>query len=88
MMKVAIIALMLAIAALGLGGFATFAALNDDETPPIAAEPTWSSEECANARAVLSGSDEAGSILVRACLRDSECNPYIDLLQAINDNCP
>ena len=57
MMKVAIIALMLAIAALGLGGFATFAALNDDETPPIAAEPTWSSEECANARAVLSGSD-------------------------------
>jgi len=88
MMRVAIIALILSIAALGLGSFATFTALDNDgspETAPAATESTWSATECEAARAELI---PRRNTIAGACRYQHDCAPYNDLLQAINDNCP
>lgn len=82
-MRVAIIALILAITALGVGSFATFTALDNDETEesvPVAAESGWSEAECADAQERL-------GMLAWVCRR-GDCDGYTDILQAINDNCP
>ena len=79
MMRVAIIALILSIAALGLGSFATFASLNNDGTSLIA-ESGWSVAECERAETSL-------GVLNRACRTEGNCNAYNDMIQAINDHC-
>ena len=79
-MKVAVIALILSIAALGLGSFATFTSLNSDEATSVAAQPGWSTAECQTADASL---DE----LEFGCVRGN-CDAYSDMIRAINDNCP
>lgn len=79
MMKVAIIALILSIAALGLGSFATFTALDNEESNPTV-EQFWSTAECQRANASLETLDIG-------CIQ-GDCAPYADMLQVINDNCP
>lgn len=80
-MRIAIIALILAVAALGVGSFATFTSLNDDAEPiPLAAESGWSVSECLRADASLDTLDIG-------CIQ-GDCGPYADMIQAINDNCP
>lgn len=81
MMRVAIIALILSIAALGLGGFATFTSLNDDEAA-LVAESGWSETACEDARDALQF-----PLLELECLRRQNCAPYADMLKAIADNC-
>lgn len=85
-MRVTIIALILAIAALGLGSFATFTALDNDGATPVA-ESGWSETECEGARQTLDVTDGNPGILLSACVRDDNCDPYLDMLLAINDNC-
>jgi len=82
-MRVAIIALILSIAALGLGSFATFSSLDNDGTA-LVAESGWSETECESAREVTA----TGGRMWRRCVyRGDSCAPYIELLQAANDNC-
>lgn len=86
-MRVAIIALILSIAALGLASFATFAALDsDDPAAPIAAESGWSEAECEWAEAEVN----PGGLLWKDCRvgPDQNCAPYNEMLQAIANNCP
>lgn len=80
-MRLTILALILAIAALGLGSFATFTSLFDDEAPPVAVESGWTDIECLRA-------DTSLNILDIGCIRGDDCAPYADMIQAINDNCP
>lgn len=83
-MKVAIIALILAIAALGFSGFATFTSLNNDEATPVA-ESGWSASGCKSAE----WSVGVDGPLFSNCIRfDHDCAPYNDMLQAIAANCP
>lgn len=79
MMRLTIIALAIAIAALGLGTFATFNSLDNDEATPVA-ESTWSTAGCEKAEASL-------GVLSRACRTKGNCNAYNDMIQTINDNC-
>lgn len=79
-MRVAIMALVFSIAALGFGSFATFTSLNNDETTPIL-ESGWSEAECRKAR------DSIGEVQLFSCRVNHDCTPYVDLLKAINDNC-
>lgn len=82
MMKAGIIAIVLALAALGLAGFATFAALDDDNPTPTAPVATiWSQRDCGMLRGVVPMAEIT-------CLSGGECQSLVDLLQAINDNCP
>ena len=78
-MRVAIIALVLSIAALGIGSFATFRSFDSDEATLVAAEATWSEAECERANARL-------KTLEIGCIK-GDCDAYNDMLQAINDNC-
>ncbi len=88
-MRIAIIALVIALAALGLAGFATFASLNDDDATPVA-ESGWSEQECAQAWDFAVGGDGEMGPLLKGCGRGPEynCAPFNDMIQAINDNCP
>ena len=79
-MRLTIIALILSIAALGLGSFATFRSLDSDEAAPIAAQASWSEAECENFNIGLLS-------LARACRSRGDCAPYADMLQAIAENC-
>lgn len=90
--KLAIIAAILAVSALGVSAFATFEAVNQDSTPP-AAERQWSETECEEAKeTVFGGKTPAGTpyagILERGCMREGNCTAFNDMLQAIADNCP
>jgi len=79
-MKIAIIALLISLAALGLAGFATVRTFNESHPAPPVAESQWSEEECADVRVRLdsmSPSCHAGN-----------CIAYTDLLQAHYANCP
>jgi len=94
-MRVAIIALVVSLAALGLAGFATFTALNDESAPPPpTVEASWSEAECDAARNKTSGTFEDPEnirTLAGACFRrqtPDSCAAYADMLQAIADNCP
>jgi len=83
MMRLTIIALILAIAALGLGSFATFTSLDSEdaiEATPVA-ESGWSEAECERVNARL-------NTLEIGCVVKGDCDGYNDMLQAINDNCP
>lgn len=80
MMRVAIIALILATAALGLGSFATFTALDNSETTLVTAEATWSAAECERAETSL-------GVFNRACRTEGNCNAYNDMIKAIAENC-
>jgi len=77
-MRVAIIAVILSIAALGLGSFATFTALDNDDAPVAAS--TWSEAECEDARNGLEWP-------WKACVSNDNCAAFTDMLQAIADNC-
>jgi len=82
-MKIAIIALILATAALGLGSFATFRSFDSEDTveaTPVAAQPGWSTAKCQRANSSL-GALEVG------CIK-GDCAPYADMILAIADNCP
>jgi hypothetical protein len=88
-MKIAIIALLISLAALGLGGFATVRTFNESHPTPPAVERQWSEEECATAKAQI----EEGTLfnLAGACLRrqtPDSCTAYNDMIQAINNHCP
>lgn len=80
-MRLTIIALILSIAALGLGSFATFKSLDNSEATPFAAQPGWSEAECETAHSSLY-TFEVG------CIAKGDCTPYSDMIQAIADNCP
>jgi len=82
-MRIAIIALVIALAALGLAGFATFGSLNDDGAAPVA-ESGWSEAECEFAKQFINSSGP----LILDCVSHSECAEFVRLLIAINDNCP
>jgi hypothetical protein len=91
-MKIAIIALILSIAALGLAGFATFVSLRDDESTPVA-ESGWSEEECKEAKMDVGANNGQPGVLLAPCIlpgsgHPRDCAPYNSMLQAINDNCP
>jgi hypothetical protein len=86
-MRIAIIALVIALAALGLAGFATFASLNDDEAAPVA-ESGWSEAECKSARWLLDSTDGQAGPLLALCGLHHDCVEYDRVLIAINDNCP
>lgn len=81
MMRLTIIALILAIAALGLGSFATFNSLDSDGATPVVAEATWSEAECARLRDARDGLPRV------KCEVGDSCMAYLDLTEAINDNC-
>lgn len=81
MMRVAIIALILSIAALGLGSFATFMSLDNDDASVV--ESGWSEVACEDARDALQF-----PLLELECLRRQNCDAYNDMLQAIANNCP
>jgi len=94
-MKIAIIALVLSLAALGLGSFAIARTLN--ESHPAPPERQWSEVGCDNARIdVREGTKtSAGGVLWRMCAGSAcvvkgvcDCAPYTDMLQAIAENCP
>jgi hypothetical protein len=83
-MKIAIIAVILSVMALGFSGFATFTSLNHEEAEQVAALPTqspWTAGECQEAR------DGLGFLRSIGCVAKGDCAPYADMLQAINDNC-
>lgn len=83
-MRVAIIALALSIAALGLAGFATFAAFDEDASvasDPLGTGSNWPQEDCDLLREKLWAAETI-------CLPGGECQSLVALLQAINDNCP
>jgi hypothetical protein len=89
-MKIAIIALLISLAALGLGSFATARTFN--ESHPAPPESQWSEAECVAAKeAVFGGLTPQGELysgtLEFGCRR-GDCGSYADMLQAINDNCP
>lgn len=90
-MKIAIIVLVLSLAALGLGSFATVRTFNESH-PATQTESQWSEAECEGARSdVREGVlGVEGGILWRTCRRLDihDCAPYNDMLQAIADNCP
>jgi hypothetical protein len=89
-MRIAIIALVIALAALALAGFATFASLNDDEAAAIA-ESGWSEAECAEARAYAFSKDDKGYAagMFKECYEEEhDCAPLNDMLQAIYNHCP
>ena len=83
-MKIAIIALVVSLAALGLAGFATFTALNEESAPlPPVVEAGWSEAECADASNTMGQGPE------RNCrLLGEGCDAYFTMLRAIADNCP
>jgi len=84
-MRIAIIALVLSLAALGLGSFATVRTFNESHPAPPAVEASWSEAGCDNARIDV----EQDGILWRACrLYPHDCTAYADMLQAIAANCP
>jgi len=84
MMRLTIIALILAIAALGLGSFATFRSFDSEDAidaMPVTVKATWSEAECEDA-------NERLPFLETMCARPGgDCAPFIDMLQAINDKC-
>jgi hypothetical protein len=80
--KLAIIALVLALTALGVSAFATFEAVNQNDTPTPMAESQWSEEECADARGTL------GKIGIRCPTSLEGCTAYSEFFQAIAANCP
>lgn len=82
-MKIAIVALILAIAALGLGSFATFISLNDDETTATpSVETGWSRGDCARA------AEELSDLRWRCILEgDTDCPGASEKIAALNDNC-
>jgi len=80
-MRIAIIALVFSLGALGLAGFATFISLDNDAAKP-AAEATWSEAECEEARSALR------TLRLHGCVVEGNCAPYNDMLQAIAENCP
>jgi len=86
-LKLAIIALVLALSALGVSGFATVRTFNDGESVVLMPVTTqiWSEAECEAARAQL---DPPAGLLGRACRMGQNCGPYVDMIQAIADNCP
>jgi len=82
-MKIAIIALVLSLAALALGGFATARTFNESHPAPPVAESQWSAAECATARNVIEQGPE------RNCRLLAEgCDAYFTMLRAIAANCP
>ena len=83
MMRVAIIALLISLAALGLGAFATVRTFNESHPAPQA-ESQWSEEECAANRETL----ELGPGSLKLACFSGDCDAYSDMLQAIADNCP
>jgi hypothetical protein len=96
-MKIAIIALLLSLAALGLGSFATARTFNESHPAPPVAESQWSEVGCDNARIdVREGTKTtAGGVLWRMCAGTvcvtrgvCDCAPYNDMVQAIAANCP
>lgn len=83
-MRVAIIAILISLAALGLAGFAAFSTLeNEDAVEPIATQTfrTWPKTECDNLRDMLPR-------LRFGCATKGRCEELLDMLQALNDNCP
>jgi len=90
-MRLAIIALLISLAALGLAGFATARTFNDSHPAAPVAESQWSEEECAANRAAAglpgSGYDDLRSTLLWRCINGG-CDAYNDMLQAIAENCP
>ena len=93
-MKIAIIALLISLAALGLAGFATVRTFNESHPAPPAVESSWSEPECDAARSKTSGPfeyPENGFTLAGACfirMTPDSCTAYADMLQAIAANCP
>jgi hypothetical protein len=93
MMRVAIIALLISLAALGLAGFATVRTFNESHPAPPVAESQWSEAECTDAKdAVFGGTLPSGTpyagILERGCMHGGNCTAFNDMLQAIAENCP
>jgi hypothetical protein len=86
-MRIAIIALVIALAALGLAGFATFTSLSGDEAVSVA-ESGWSEAECESANWLIHVTDGQTGALLFECVSHHECAEYDRMLIAINDNCP
>jgi len=82
-MKIAIIALLISLAALGLAGFATARTFNESHPAPSAVESQWSEAECADAINAIKGAPE---VLCRGGGQD--CDAYLTMLRAIAENCP
>jgi hypothetical protein len=79
-MKLTIIALLIALAALGASGFAVFTAVNDESGPAMG----WSSTKCEELQPLV----DPGGVLFIPCIRsDHDCGPWADMLIAIAENC-
>jgi len=84
-MRIAIVALVISLAALGLGSFATFEAVNQDSALPPALQRWLWEAECADAR--LAPLSEADALATRECLLGHGCHGFSPMYQAILDNC-
>jgi hypothetical protein len=79
-MRIAIIALVISLAALGLAGFATARTFSESHPAP-AVESQWSEAECADARDGL-------DTLRIGCMTGKDCTAYSDMIMVIAYECP